>query len=375
MRLTTHVASLILFTAVSARAEEFRGSLPAELAEAAKQILAVMDDVKQPRIEVGQFIPVGSSPANGGPGLRLELIQALEAQRAGVVQADALLAINGKFLIVDDPEDAKTAESRRLQAERITLNIDDKTTGDTVKPISVFVRRLRDIATIEGTTVSLDPHADAREQGQDIRQHQQKPLAFIDGTKIRATADSPFTLQVGVKPLDAVNATAKFRDATLEHGYPYVAIDKGELYELSFHNGSREEVAISVKIDGIDSFTFSDDRHAQTHRPLYTHYIVPHGETLVIPGWLKTIDPKRHDNYLSFLVTEYGQGAASQFTTQSQGQIGVITVHVSKSHLPGSGRAKSSAETGFGPPIKANLKSVERQIDPPHEFISVRYLR
>ena len=44
MRLIIRIAALILFTTMSARAEEFRGSLPAELAEAAKQVLAVMDD-------------------------------------------------------------------------------------------------------------------------------------------------------------------------------------------------------------------------------------------------------------------------------------------------------------------------------------------
>jgi hypothetical protein len=101
----------------------------------------------------------------------------------------------------------------------------------------------------------------------------------------------------------------------------------------------------------------------------------PQGQSLVIPGWFNTIDTKRKDNFLRFLVTEYGQGAASKFPTQSQGQIGVVTVQISKSHLPGSGQAKSSAETGFGPPVQAELKALERLIDPPHDFISLRYLR
>jgi hypothetical protein len=202
------------------------------------------------------------------------------------------------------------------------------------------------------------------------------PFIFVDGTRIRSKQDSPFTLQVAVKPLaGADTADAKPRQPVVDKGQAFVSIDKGEVYELLFHNSSQVEVAVSVKVDGIDMFTFSDDRDKRTGQPQYSHFIVSKGQTLLIPGWFKTIDTKRKDNFLRFLVTEYGQGAASQFPTQSQGQIGVVTVQVSKSHMPGSGRAKSSAETGFGPPVKADLQPVERLIDPPHEFISVRYLR
>ena len=44
----------------------------------------------------------------------------------------------------------------------------------------------------------------------------------------------------------------------LENGLPFVRIDKGELYEVRVVNNSPEEVAVTLAIDGIDQFTFSD---------------------------------------------------------------------------------------------------------------------
>ena len=71
-------------------------------------------------------------------------------------------------------------------------------------------------------------------------------------------------------------------------------------------------------------------------------------------------------------MTEYGQGAASKFPTQSQGKVGTITVGIARSHPPGT---KGGSETGFGPPVEVKQEPVKRDIDAPHEFISVRYTR
>src|SRR5262249_15133236 len=143
-------------------------------------------------------------------------------------------------------------------------------------------------------------------------------------------------------------------------------IQKEELYEIRVHNRSKNEIAVSVKIDGIDSFEFSDDRNPTTGRPIFAHWIVAPGGTLKLPGWHKTNDPKRDDTFLSFLVTDYGKGASSKLAGRSQGEVGVITVAISNSHDPSSskGTAKSGAETGFGPPVKGLLKPIERRIDP-----------
>ncbi len=361
------------------RADDFPGSIPAEIATAAKDLLTTIDSVKQTSVEVGQFVPVGNSRANGGPGVRLELIQALERLRKGIVRDEAPLALQGKFLQIDDPGN-KSEEGQDqvpLVAEKLTLELIDKSTGEPIIAKPVFIRRLRDIAAIEGVVAHIDPDADSRGQNNELRKAKQHPDGCVDddATTIRSKSGSPYSLQIAVKKKDdGKEVKAAPRKATIDKGQPFVNIDKGELYELVFHNQSDEEVGVSIKIDGIDVFTFSDDRNPKTEGPKFTHYIVAKQSNLTLPGWHKTNDAKRNDNFLSFLVTEYGKGAASKFPTQAQGNIGVITIAVGKSHAAG-GKAKSGAETGFGPPVKGDVKEVQRLVDPPHDFISVRYLR
>ena len=102
---------------------------------------------------------------------------------------------------------------------------------------------------------------------------------------------------------------------------------------------------------------------------------------MLIRGWHKTARPltdedKRQGkgNVLKFLVTNYGEGAASKFPTRAQGKVGTITVGIALSFPPGSGH-KGASETGFGPPEEVKQTVVKRDIAAPHEFVTVRYNR
>src|SRR5262249_37026990 len=135
-------------------------------------------------------------------------------------------------------------------------------------------------------------------------------------------------------------------------------------------NNSEQEVGVSLAVDGIDVFTFSEDRNDKGE-PRFTHFILaPKSETTVV-GWHRTIDPKRKGNYLSFLVTDYGQGAAAKFPAQRQGKAGTITVWFANSSPSG----RSGSETGFGPPREVKQTAVKRSFDPPHDFVTIRYNR
>jgi hypothetical protein len=159
-------------------------------------------------------------------------------------------------------------------------------------------------------------------------------------------------------------------------GFPFVDIQRDEVYAIRIHNNQPDklEAAVGIAIDGIDVFHFSTIRHAATGEPKYTHFIVPPGESL-ITGWHKT-----NQSADSFLVTEYGKGAASQAKI-SRGKIGVITI---KFALAWSGDAVPEAEkgardggneTGQGPPTKTDLKEADRHVGVLRDTISVRYTR
>ncbi len=39
------------------------------------------------------------------------------------------------------------------------------------------------------------------------------------------------------------------------------------------------------------------------------------------------------------------------------------------------GQQSVASETGFGPPRTVEVKPVKREIDPPHEFVAIRFAR
>ena len=158
-------------------------------------------------------------------------------------------------------------------------------------------------------------------------------------------------------------------------GEAFVNIQRDEIYEVRVHNRSANEAAVSLTIDGLDVFTFSDVKDEKTGKPLYSHFIVQPKSTFTILGWHKT-----NDKALSFLVTEYGKGASSQL--KSTGPVGVLTAAFSAcslhpNDLPADDGARSlpQNETGKGPPRDTKLKEVTRTIGVVRDIISVRYTR
>lgn len=57
--------------------------------------------------------------------------------------------------------------------------------------------------------------------------------------------------------------------------------------------------------------------------------------------------------------------------TLTQGKVGVLTLSFARSYPKGS----RGGETGFGPEIDRPVKAVARDIDPAHDFVTIRYQR
>jgi len=110
------------------------------------------------------------------------------------------------------------------------------------------------------------------------------------------------------------------RAATLRDGEPFMKIHLDEIYQFVIHNRTKLEAAVTVSIDGLDVYHFTEDRDPQTGRSNYSHSIIAPNSSSTIVGWHKT-----NQKSLSFLVTGYGKGAGSQERTAA-GKMGVITV-------------------------------------------------
>ena len=383
---STVILLAIVATVSRGQADE-GGSLKDAAAALAKKVREVAGGLKPPQVAVriGRFTPHGVADdlgVNGG-GFESELATAL----GGLANRDALLEVSGEVRFLSDPARPDLKEIR-IKAKLQYTN------GDEVGEFKEFVgtvRKVTDIARFTGASVSFKPDSEYKDSPPSSGRNKdlQKTLppgpgrppevqAAIEGTFVRTRKESPYAVEIRKKSLDAPGGALPVT-ASLVEGLPFVGIERGEVYEVRVVNDSNQEIAVSLAIDGIDQFTFSEDRKPDG-TPKFSHWIVgpakdkKPGEVLIV-GWHKTADPSRKDNVLSFLVTEYGKGTSVKFPTRAQGKIGTITVGISRSYVPGPNAPRSASETGFGPPREVKQEVVKRQIDDPHEFITVRYTR
>jgi hypothetical protein len=345
------------------RAEPVRG----EINKLAQKIVKLLEEQNQTAVAVGAFVGPAQFETNAGPGFQGLLCEELEKVKPGVVQKAADLSVRGRYARIDLEGEGVAGQI----AVKVTAEVFDKK-DESILKVSLEITDTKDIARILGVTASLPPEGSKTDRHKELDRRLKNPEVFIHGDKktlVSSGKDSPYSVELLVKPKDGKDP-ARPREANAVGGQAFVDVKIGELYEVRVRNNSDQEVGVSLAVDGIDVFTFSEDRNDKGE-PRFTHFILaPKSETTVV-GWHRTIDPKRKDNYLSFLVTDYGQGAASKFPAKSQGKVGTITASFATSFPFG----RSGSETGFGPPREVKQTAVKRSFDPPHDFVTIRYNR
>lgn len=347
-------------------------SLRRDLKPVAERIKQTLEQEKQRGVAIGDFTGPAQLDSNFGPGLGQLLAEVLH-QEGVTVDRKSFLSVKGRYAGVKEDKNNPDANFVvKLTIEIIDSNDDVKDT------ITAHIKNNADVAKALGLTVSLPPQADAKTKNERIEKAKDRPAVILDGTKIKASARSPFSIELLVKP--RAGATAEARTPTLKDGQAFVDIRKDELYEIRIHNDHpTHEAAVTINIDGLDVYTFTEEKDPRTGKSRFSHFIFAPKSCGDIQGWFKTL--KRSD---SFLVTEYGKGAISQLPNLSRGKVGVITVtfalastSTNAADLPDDEKDARSGggETGFGPPIKTDLKTVQRHILSVRDIVTVRYAR
>jgi len=384
------VASVLAWPAAQPPAARADGDLKGEILRQVGIIQQAMRGATD--IQVKEFECGSTDELNGhvGPGLKAAYEEALKAE--GVVQnSRAAHVLSGQFFTTSR-ELLEKGHPLRLTIKLALTKRDGKTPltrdGETpvvLLPINATVNSTKDPARAIGFTggITADAAGAAKRQ-EEIAKQVLEPKAVIDGSRMRSGPNSEYELEVRKR---SHGAPADFTPVTpvLESGVLVAAIGLNEEYELRVVNRSKLPVAVAVTVDGLDVFHFSDPSSRDKEgKPQFTHFIVyPNGElvdgvksdgTSLVPGWFQKLAPP--NNYLSFLVTEHGKGAISRVATAPRDKVGAI--HVQFSHcqpLSDNATAKSGTETGFGMPRDIEQKAVRFQIEPPHDFITVRYKR
>jgi hypothetical protein len=360
--LATAGLAAVLATAPARGAE----ALDKELAVVAQRVQKFLKAENQTTIAVGEFSGPAQLDTNFGPGVADVLARELQARGVSVSRT-ASLSVRGRYdRVASDWYPGQTMI-------RLTVEVYDCAN----KPRGSFQFKFYDTATIAaflGVTASLPPDGGLRSRNLQVVDAAVKPLAVVNGARVRASDDSPFAVELLVHPgpgRPPVPCTP-----VLTNGQAVVEIKRGESYTIRLHNQARFDAAAIITIDGLNVFTFSDVRGA-TGAPLYSFYPVAAGSTLDVPGWFRTLG--RSD---TFLVTAYGHGASAVQCGPQPGKTGVLTVAFSACAPTADGlpsdermdaRGGEQNETGLGPPQKTQFVQVNRVLGVLRDVVSIRY--
>lgn len=349
--------------------EATAGSLEDACRALAERVLALIErDRKDKVVVVGAFSALPRLASSGGVGLAHRVSLALEA--VGIaVRGSGGLQLSGEF------RDALAAtefggEGVALRVEYRLRDGDDRDLETGV--INVFGDGPLEIA---GGTADLRdraaPAADAQpagfaDQQPLIRASFQRPQTFVAGNETRPGRDSPFGLEVRVAA-GGVRGAAP-RRPLIRDGRSFVALDKGDDYQVRLRNGTAAPVLVSLTIDGLDAFTFSEDPADKGRK---VHFVIEPGRFFDVPGWY--INDKRSD---AFRITEYARSEAVKMGGSSP-VVGQITATFYWAEAPGVTVAARDGEDGLGTErgdaVATDYGRANYREGPPLATITVRY--
>ncbi len=343
---------------------EASSSLRLELAEAAKKIAEVVKSQGGDAIAVGEFTGPRRLRASTGPGIAEILAEELKKVGIKVSDDPNVLEVKGDFLDIEDKQSEQLAALLKIRvldrSGKVVFEGERGIFGDET------------LASLFGLTAQLPPNAGTQARTQKLRESIEQPHTYLANTRIAASPDSPFAIEILVKSAD------KFvpRPGSDDNGRAFVPIKRHEIYAIRLINDSSHEVAVHLTIDGLNMFSFSALRDKKTDQPRYTHVLVPPRSSGTILGWHRT-----NEKSDSFLVTEYAKSAAAELVVHSSSKIGTITACFAAA-WPKGGQppadeppTRSADATGRGPEVRAKYTEVERVFGVVRASVSVRYTK
>jgi len=333
-----------------ARAEEDR-ALDDGLQRLAKEVAGVISrEGGEKAVVVGDFIGAPRLRAAGGSGISQLLSAALKAESVAV-RDTAPYQLHGTFKAADGR--AAKADAFDSVALRIEATVLDGRDRELEKlAINIFGDSPLQFVGGTGNLPTAKPGESSKEREDAKRQAVDAPRAAVVGTQILSTAESPFGIEVLV--------SKQPRPPHLEAGRAYVDLRKGEEYVVRLYNRAPFEAAVTLTVDGLSMFVFSEEGN------FGSQVLVPPGRFVEIPGWYVTKDKTD-----KFEIGGYADSAAASKLVPST-SVGVITATF---HEAVEGSGKDPNATKRGQQIGFSYSEAKRIVKPPIAVVSVRYER
>jgi hypothetical protein len=134
---------------------------------------------------------------------------------------------------------------------------------------------------------------------------------------------------------------------------------------------------VTLTIDGLNLYSFSDVKNPKTGQPKYRVVFVPAGQEVFIPGWHRTNEVSEE-----FVITEYAKsGSAALRSTAPTGTVTATFAAAWPKDKPqpadeppaAAGNSRSADAVGRGARVAQKFVEVERNIGVVRATVSVRY--
>ena len=325
---------------------------------------ALKDDprVQNQTLQLGAFDGKGAAAATNFGG-RIRKI--LQEELAASLNESAKYTLTGGYHYVGSADPAQ----KELKILLVSARIEDER-GKEIMSMDREVNDSDDIFQILGLTGARPskptggtnppkPQVELKKNNQAAQDAQAKPKFDVqDGTRVAAVGLPHWSM--GILKKRSHDGTGVAIAPQNVKGLAFVPVEISEYYDIELLNHDQVDVVATVTVDGLDianAFAVDQDDSGQLiHWP---GYLGPAGQSVIIRGWLHTIDQRVTDNLFSFKVAELGQGAASPII--GRGAVGVITVQFREACPPGgklTGRSVGETAKGEGLQEKLTAKPV-----------------
>jgi len=300
---------------------------------------------------VGDFSAPPRLEAAGGAGLRKLIEDALKKE--GLQIGKDAQQIMGKFTVRD--EVAHQDDNFESVALRITVDVLDRDDEELGRlKISVFGDSALQFVGGNGD-IPLDLPPKKREEAK--RKSINSPSTLIDGDETKSLSGL-FGFEIRVRQGNSDRSAA--RTPKVNDGRAFVDLVKGEEYIVRLHNHANFEAAVTLTVDGLNMFAFSEEGN------FGSQVLIPSGKFVDIPGWY--INSQQTD---VFEISTYSKSAAAEKNVPVT-SIGVITATF---HESVEGSSRDPKATARGRRIGKKYVRVNRVIKDAQAVISVRYER
>jgi hypothetical protein len=344
------------------------GALRTELSTIAKGIAEAVKGLGHEAIAVGEFTGPGQLAASGGPVIAKTLGE--ELPKHGVaVKGGAPVGVKGEF------EDVKDKQSGLL-AVRIKGTVSDKS-GQVLFTFSRGVFGEAVIAGLLGTTAKLPADLPPAERNSELEKSLDNPKVLVQGARVSAAADSPYAVEIWAAPQPG--GKYQPRPASVQGGLAFVPLRKGEVFGVRLINKSSLAAAVTLTIDGLNFYSFSDVKDPKTGRPRYAVVVIEADQEVFLQGWHRT-----NEAVEEFVITDYAKSAAAEL--KSTAPTGTVTASFAAAWpkdkpapadepADSSGNSRSAEAVGRGARLTQQFVEVEPQIGVTRATVSVRYTK